>query len=135
MYFLKNVLYILLSYPICGSLLSGTVSNFIQKKVESTIVLSLSNTKHAHTSFKKFDTSKCRLQTLLACATIGTLGDSVTLKNNYAKRIIEIGQISAERQHVKVMKYPTWLEKLHRLKTPKTKEFVYTYRILVLVTS
>ena len=43
MYFLKNVLYILPSYPICGSHLSGTVSNFIQKKVKSTIVLSLSN--------------------------------------------------------------------------------------------
>ena len=51
-----------------------------------------------------------------------TLPNSFMLKNNNAKIIIEIRQISADIQQVKVMRLATRLENLHILKNPKTKE-------------
>ena len=45
-----------------------------------------------------------------------TLTNSVRLKNKNAKRIIEIGQISADIHQVKVMRFATRLKNVHRLK-------------------
>ena len=48
----------------------------------------------------------------------GKTGGGRVLKNTNAKRIIEIRQISADIQQVKVMRSATRLKNLHRLKTP-----------------
>ena len=53
-----------------------------------------------------------------------TLRNSATLKNNNAKRIIEIGKISDNTQQVKVMRFATRLKNLHRLKIPKRRKNV-----------
>ena len=48
----------------------------------------------------------------------------MTLKNDNANRIIEIGQISADIQQVKVVRSATRLKNLLGVNTPKTKENV-----------